>query len=60
GVSAITALTGVKGAYLNVRINLPGVKDEEFKKNILEQAENILKQSIELAEKVEKNVLEKL
>ncbi|TSA24228.1 glutamate formimidoyltransferase, partial [bacterium] len=47
GVSAITALTGVKGAYLNVRINLPGVKDEEFKKNILEQAENILKQSIE-------------
>jgi len=60
GVSAITALTGVKGAYLNVRINLPGVKDEEFKKNILEQAENILKQSIELAEKAEKNVLEKL
>ncbi|MDP8227579.1 MAG: glutamate formimidoyltransferase [Candidatus Celaenobacter polaris] len=60
GVSAIIALTGVKGAYLNVRINLPGVKDEEFKKNILEQAENILKQSIELAGKVEKNVLEKL
>ena len=60
GVSAMTALSGVKGAYLNVRINLPGVKDEEFKKNILEEAENILKQSVELAEKVENSVLEKL
>jgi len=60
GVSAMTALTGVKGAYLNVRINLPGVKDEEFKKNILKEADNILKQSVELAEKVENSVLEKL
>ncbi len=60
GVSAITALTGAKGAYLNVRINLPGVKDEKFKSNILEEAENILKQSVELAEKVENSVLEKL
>ena len=60
GVSAITALIGAKSAYFNVLINLPGVKDEEFKKKIRKEAENILKQSVELADKVEKSVLEKL
>ncbi|HHI87348.1 MAG TPA: glutamate formimidoyltransferase [Candidatus Cloacimonetes bacterium] len=60
GVSAMTALTGVKGAYFNVLINLPGVKDEEFKNKILKDAERILEQSVELAEKVEKSVLDKL
>jgi len=60
GVSAITALTGLKSAYFNVLINLPGVKDEVFKKNIREKAENILLQSVELADKIEKSVLEKL
>jgi len=60
GVSAITALTGLKSAYLNVLINLPGIKDEEFKNKIREEAEKILKQSVELTDKIEKNVLEKL
>ncbi|HHE40717.1 MAG TPA: sugar ABC transporter substrate-binding protein, partial [Candidatus Cloacimonetes bacterium] len=44
----------------NVLINLPGVKDEEFKMKIRKEAENILKQSVELADKIEKSVLEKL
>jgi len=60
GVSAITALTGAKSAYLNVLINLPGIKDEEFKKKIRDEADNILNQSVELATKIEKSVLEKL
>ena len=60
GVSAMTALTGAKSAYLNVLINLPGIKDEEFKKKIREEADKILNQSIELATKIEKSVLEKL
>jgi glutamate formiminotransferase/formiminotetrahydrofolate cyclodeaminase len=60
GVSAITALTGAKGAFFNVKINLPGIKDELTKKEILAEAEKILDSSKILSEKVEKLVLEKL
>jgi len=60
GVSAITALTGLKSAYFNVLINLPGVKDKKFQNKTREEAEKILKQSVELTDKIEKNVLEKL
>ncbi len=60
GVSAMTALTGVKSAYLNVRINLPGIKDDTIKKEIREEADTILAQSKELAEKIENEVIAKL
>ncbi|MBN2017605.1 MAG: glutamate formimidoyltransferase [Candidatus Cloacimonetes bacterium] len=60
GVAAITALTATKSAYFNVLINLPGVKDEDFKKKIREEADNTLNQAIELSGKIEKSVLEKL
>ena len=36
GVAAYCAHTAVHGAALNVRINLPGIKDEAFKKEMLE------------------------
>ena len=32
GVAALTARTAAEGAYLNVRINLAGIRDESFKK----------------------------
>ena len=32
GVAALNLLSGIKGAWLNVKINLPNVKDEEAKK----------------------------
>ncbi len=60
GVSAITALTGVKGAFLNVKINLPSIKDKEVKNKFLAEAEKILDGSKILSEKVEKLVLKKL
>ncbi|MEA3474874.1 MAG: glutamate formimidoyltransferase [Candidatus Cloacimonadota bacterium] len=60
GVSAITALTGVKGAFLNVKINLPGIENKQIKSEILSEAEGILNDSKKLADKVEKLVLEKL
>jgi len=60
GVSAITALTGAKGAFLNVKINLPGIADEQVEKEILAEAEKILNDSKKLADKVEKLVLKKL
>lgn len=31
GVAALNLLAGIKGAWLNVKINLPGIKDEELK-----------------------------
>jgi len=54
GVSAITALTGLKSAYFNVLINLPGVKDNKFQNKTREEAKKILKQSVELTDKIEK------
>lgn len=44
-VGAKSLETGIWGAYKNVMINLPGIKDEEFKKVITTEAESILSQA---------------
>ena len=31
GVAALNLLAGIRGAWLNVKINLPGIKDEALK-----------------------------
>ena len=41
GVAALNARAAAEGAYLNVTINLPGIRDEKFKKETLEEAESI-------------------
>jgi len=41
-VGAKSLETGIWGAYKNVEINLPGIEDEEYKKNILTEADEIL------------------
>ncbi|HEX2694653.1 MAG TPA: cyclodeaminase/cyclohydrolase family protein, partial [Acidobacteriota bacterium] len=41
GVAALAALAAGKGAYYNVRINLPGIKDNEFKARVGERAETL-------------------
>jgi glutamate formiminotransferase/formiminotetrahydrofolate cyclodeaminase len=41
GVAALAARTAAEGAYLNVRINLPGIGDESFKKETLAEAETV-------------------
>lgn len=49
GVAALNLLAGAKGAWLNVKINLPGVKDEEAKAGfeagaaLIEEAEALAK-----------------
>ncbi len=49
GVAALNLLAGIKGAWLNVKINLPGIKDEELKAKfeggceLVEEAETIAK-----------------
>lgn len=49
GVSSLMLDAAVKGAVYNVKINLPMVKDEEFKKTVFEEAENLLTISSEKA-----------
>lgn len=39
GVAGLTALAAGKGAYFNIRINLPGIKDGDFKARIGERAD---------------------
>lgn len=59
GVAALNFLAGIKGAYLNVMINLPSIKDPDVKKRF-EDAEVLVKKSEELAEKIYEDVLKAL
>ena len=54
GVGALCARSAVLGAYLNVKINVADLKDEAFKKDILERAGKIA----EAAKKAEAEILE--
>jgi glutamate formiminotransferase/formiminotetrahydrofolate cyclodeaminase len=41
GVAALNARAAAEGAYLNIKINLPGIADEAFKRETLGEAESI-------------------
>ena len=42
GVAALNLLSGVKGAWLNVLINLPGIKDEALKEKFMTGRKTII------------------
>jgi len=46
GVGAYAALTAIKGALLNIKINIVNIKDEVYKQNILQEAYNILQNAL--------------
>jgi glutamate formiminotransferase/formiminotetrahydrofolate cyclodeaminase len=50
GVAALTARAAAEGAYLNVRINLPGIMDQDFKAATLKEVEEVRKKVIEHTE----------
>ena len=52
GVAALAAVAGIKGARLNVRINAAGLKDKTPALPLLERADAIVKEAVELEEKV--------
>ena len=54
GVAALNLKASVQGAWLNVQINLDGIKDEEFVKDYRIRSENILKESIIIADNIGK------
>ncbi|HEX2786284.1 MAG TPA: glutamate formimidoyltransferase [Ignavibacteria bacterium] len=51
-VGAKSLETGIWGAFKNVQINLPQIKDEKYKKEILSQGEAILKNAEQSLKKV--------
>ena len=54
GVAALAAVAGIQGARLNVRINAAGLQDKTPAQPLLERADAIVKEALEL----EKQVLE--
>lgn len=60
GVSAHCAYTAVKGALLNVYINLSSIKDEEFTKKYREDSQNLERMARVRVLEIEKKVKEKL
>jgi glutamate formiminotransferase len=60
GVAAITANAAAKSAYLNIKINMPGIEDEHFKFDILTKADELLEKVNNTALKVEKETKSKV
>jgi glutamate formiminotransferase/formiminotetrahydrofolate cyclodeaminase len=52
GVGALSARTGVRGAFLNVKINASGYGDKAFVDNILAKGEAIEAKALALEEEV--------
>jgi len=58
GVAGLTAQTAAEGAYFNVRINLPGIKDEGFRKKALNEALSLKEEALKLGKEI-RDILEK-
>ncbi len=54
GVGAIAALAGVKGAFLNVKINAGGLEDKQFVQDIIAKGKTLQEQAV----KMQKVILE--
>lgn len=52
GVAILNLMACMKGAWLNVKINLPGVKDEELAKEYAEKGAAMVKKGEEIAKKL--------
>lgn len=60
GVAAACLETAAKGAWLNVSINLPGVKDPDMAKHFEEEGKSLYNESNQLANRVVEQVRESL
>ena len=52
GVAVLNLMTCMKGAWLNVKINLPGVKDEALAAEYREKGEEMVKKGEVIAKKL--------
>lgn len=60
GVSALNLMAAIKGAWLNVKINLPGVKDKEKAKAFEEGGQRIYDEAQIIARELYDEILEQL
>ena len=60
GVGVLNFITCMRGAWLNVKINLPGVKDEAFAAKCEEEGKQMLAKGEEIADKLFKEIEESL
>ncbi len=54
GVAALLLQTAIEGAILNVKINIAGIKDEEYKNNMQQQCKYLVEEGISKKEKIMK------
>lgn len=57
GVAALNLKSGLHGAWLNVLINISGIKDEAFVAEYRKNGESLLKEGSELADKIYEEIL---
>lgn len=50
GVAALTARASAEGAYLNIRINLPGIQDEKFKAETMKESKKLREEVVKHTE----------
>jgi glutamate formiminotransferase/formiminotetrahydrofolate cyclodeaminase len=60
GVGALCARTAVEGAFLNVKINAAGIKDEQYVNQVLAEAQEILHKAKEAETEILKTVYQKI
>jgi glutamate formiminotransferase/formiminotetrahydrofolate cyclodeaminase len=60
GVSSLMARTALEGAYLNVRINLNMIEDQNFVAITRQKADSLKQEALALAGEIEKIVEQKL
>jgi glutamate formiminotransferase / formiminotetrahydrofolate cyclodeaminase len=58
GVAALAARTAAEGAYYNIRINLPGLKDQAFKEKIKRRATALRKAVRTLAGQIDASIVD--
>lgn len=59
-VGAMCARTGIYGAYLNVLINLSGLKDKTYAEGLRQQTQGLLEQALEAEKRILEKVAEKM
>jgi glutamate formiminotransferase/formiminotetrahydrofolate cyclodeaminase len=58
GVAGLTARAAAEGAYYNIKINLPGLEDADFKSKIKKQATTLVKKAVQLGDEL-REIIEK-
>lgn len=60
GVGALCLKAALKGAWLNVKINLSSIKDEDFLQKYSDKANNLLSEGVKIADSIFKEVVKNL